>query len=515
MHEVFLFEHGLLEASQHHIGQVRTTGFRLLPSLDQTALAFGIGLDDQGHSAILRITDTAPFMTEVARINGRVLGGHWLGGTGKLFGFNQQFAEGTIALVLDVPQGTVTPLSQSLVDPRAERLLLASKSSGAVLLAGRANGTYKLAWGTYGTGEKTCFPERLNMIDGVITPLAIDAAGQRLALKVHRGAQSHLFIYRHNDDSVHPVDIPPGILHPNAEWPEVGLHVVHSGPTQPAGIARATCGKEFEWSASLCHQTIKANEAHLEILDGPDGPIEAVVYGGRNWRESRHLLLALHGGPEDAWHLDFNPMFQHLTDLGIAIVAPNQRGSTGYGTTHRNAIRGDWGGPDLDDIRHIAYDLTARRRRAGIAEPLMLFGASYGAYLALLAVGSDPELWSRCCVSAPFTSSRSLYHEGSSSVRSFLRRLDAIVSEGAPGTRDVRRLVPQIDAHLLIVHGINDEIVPVSQSRHLRTALLDAGRREGVDFIYRELPTGHDPFAQAGGQNVRTEIARFFANVNG
>ncbi|MFF3404063.1 alpha/beta hydrolase family protein [Streptomyces sp. NPDC002659] len=516
MHEIVLLKHTSDGVHQQRIGQVRAGGFRLLPSPDPAVLAVGISSDNQGHSTLWRIVDTHPRVTEISRVAGLILGGQWLDDAGRFLAFNQPGRTHTAAMVLDLVQGAIAPLTPSSTSTGSSYLLLASRTSGRILLASGTSETLRLGWGTHASGKALCFPERLNMIDGTVAPLAIDNAGQRLALKVHRGAQSHLMVYEYDKDKVYEVKTPPGTLQGASTWTGDSLHVVYSAPTHPAGVATATFGKAVEWS-TMSHRTPTRcwESAHLEQLDGPDGPIEAVVYGGRKWRESRDLLIALHGGPEAAWHLDFNPLFQYLAAAGIAVLAPNQRGSSGYGIACQEAIRGAWGGSDLDDISHIAQTLTDHRHRRGIVEPLMLFGASYGAYLALLAASSTPDLWSRCTVIAPFSSSRSLHEEGSAGVRSFLKRLDALGSEDKYGARDLRQLAPQIRARLLIIHGINDEVIPVSQSRHIRSALLDAGRREDVDFIYREPAAGHDPLSGPGGSGLHRQVTQFFANASG
>ncbi len=88
-------------------------------------------------------------------------------------------------------------------------------------------------------------------------------------------------------------------------------------------------------------------DAELVEFDGPAGPIETIVYGGPDWRTHDRLVLALHGGPVSSWRLEFDPLFQGLVRAGCAVVAPNCRGSVGYGEDHLHPIRGDWGGRDL------------------------------------------------------------------------------------------------------------------------------------------------------------------------
>ncbi|MGH3926063.1 MAG: alpha/beta hydrolase family protein, partial [Pseudonocardiaceae bacterium] len=187
----------------------------------------------------------------------------------------------------------------------------------------------------------------------------------------------------------------------------------------------------------------------------------------------------------------------------------NQRGSSGYGAAHTLAIRGAWGGPDLDDICAVARALAAQRRALD-APGLMLLGASYGAFLALLAASCQPDLWSRCVVLAPFLSGPRL-HQEAPGARGLIEQLGGLEALRDPiGPRDVLRLCHALRAKLLIIHGGRDDRIPVTQSRALRQRLLELGRREDVDFEYLEVPGGgHDLAIGAHTQALHERVARF------
>ncbi|MGK4583599.1 alpha/beta fold hydrolase [Kitasatospora sp. HPMI-4] len=273
--------------------------------------------------------------------------------------------------------------------------------------------------------------------------------------------------------------------------------------TSPAGFrldASATPGEGGHW-----------HPAQSLEMSGPAGPIEAVVYGGDAWLSSPQLVLALHGGPADAWRLEFDPALQRMAAEGLTVIAPNQRGSIGYGVDYAMAIRGAWGGPDLDDILHLIDGLSGQRSALGL-EPPALFGVSYGAFLALLATAyAPPGQVSRCAVVAPFLSGARLLAEAAAPVRALTTRLgggDPIAD--AHGPRDVLQLAHRLTAPLLIVHGDRDEVVPVSQSRSLRHELLRIGRAEGTDFRYVEAAgSGHEVLAEEGGAVLHELLASF------
>jgi dipeptidyl aminopeptidase/acylaminoacyl peptidase len=96
------------------------------------------------------------------------------------------------------------------------------------------------------------------------------------------------------------------------------------------------------------------------------------------------LVVLAHGGPTGRWSDEFEPWGQLLAAKGIAVLYPNVRGSTGYGSRFLGMNRGDWGGGDFKDIIAGVEYAIAR----GVANPdrLGIGGWSYGGYMAMWAV---------------------------------------------------------------------------------------------------------------------------------
>ena len=103
------------------------------------------------------------------------------------------------------------------------------------------------------------------------------------------------------------------------------------------------------------------------------------------------VLMHPHGGPtwldEDRWSAEV----QSYVDEGFVVGLVNYRGSTGYGAAWRDALFGDIGGPELEDLNAGLDDLVAR----GIADPTRaaVGGWSWGGYLTLMELGKHPERW--------------------------------------------------------------------------------------------------------------------------
>lgn len=105
------------------------------------------------------------------------------------------------------------------------------------------------------------------------------------------------------------------------------------------------------------------------------------------------VILSIHGGPEaqERARYNFNGLYQYLLSRGFGILAPNIRGSTGYGISYQKLIHRDWGGDELKDIEGAAKYLRSLdwvdSNRIGV------FGGSFGGFATLSAVTRLPDYW--------------------------------------------------------------------------------------------------------------------------
>ncbi|MEH0972347.1 alpha/beta fold hydrolase [Micromonospora sp. CPCC 205546] len=501
-HEVVVVGCGDGSTGEQPVGTFHCPALRAVPSLDADTLGWLVALHAGGHTVLHRIDARTLRAEPVVEVPGQLTGEGWLTEQGHLLAANQLTGGRRRLVAVDLRRATVSPL-----DTAGSAVLLTSPRRGRMLVATHTSDGVRLGWAAT-DGRPVRYPPALNAITGTALPLAVDPTGRRLAIRITAGARSRLLVHDADADQVIEVPVPPGVIR-SAGWSESGLRLLWSSPTCPTTVVTLPPdGGSGGWREPDPPTGTGWHDAQPERFDGPAGPVEAVVYG--DWRRARHLLVALHGGPEAAWELTFDPFFQSLAAADVAVVAPNQRGSTGYGSTHRDAINGAWGGPDLADVRWLRDILHRERDPAGHAP--MLFGTSYGAFLALLAAAADPHGWSRCVVVAPFLSGPRLYRDGSRAVRSLFDRLGGCTApDDEIGPRDLLRLAPRIRARLLVVHGQRDDVIPVGHSQALARRLREAGRRTPQDFRYLEVVDGgHNPLDEAGGQALRAEIVDFF-----
>jgi dipeptidyl aminopeptidase/acylaminoacyl peptidase len=139
----------------------------------------------------------------------------------------------------------------------------------------------------------------------------------------------------------------------------------------------------------------KATVFSYKTFDG--SPIEAALYRGAGARdgEPQPVVMMIHGGPAGVWRDRFDVLTQLLVAKGYTVVAPNIRGSSGYGQKFLASNRGDWGGGDYKDVMAAVDDLVKRR----IADPnrLAIAGWSYGGYMSEWAITQTDRFKAAVC----------------------------------------------------------------------------------------------------------------------
>jgi len=210
----------------------------------------------------------------------------------------------------------------------------------------------------------------------------------------------------------------------------------------------------------------------IESFDGEHIP--AFLYRPRHTGEAPPVVVLIHGGPESQTELIWSPVIQALVMRGFAVVAPNVRGSTGYGKryAHLDDVR-----LRLDSVRDLA-SIHGWLAEAGLDQGrAALWGGSYGGYMVLCGLTFQPELWA-AGVDLVGMSSLVTFLENTSVWRRAIRereygRLDTdrdFLVEASPLTH-----VDRMRAPLFIIHGANDPRVPLSEAEQIHQVLRGKG----------------------------------------
>lgn len=249
------------------------------------------------------------------------------------------------------------------------------------------------------------------------------------------------------------------------------IYYVHRSPAT-AGSLRVD-GETVVDEGSVDVQTVAPEEATYESFDGQE--IAARLY--RPAGDPVGGVIKAHGGPEAQHFNRLDLVTQSLVRAGFEVLAPDFRGSLGYGRSFRKASDGDLGGDDLTDVVAGGEYLRDRgRERVGIV------GTSYGGYLSLLAVGATDafDVGASVCGVVNWETTYENAREYLGDV--VVRKLGGSPDERSDLYEDRSPIthVDDVDVPLLVVQGANDPRVPRSEAEQLVSSLAE----NGVDHEY-------------------------------
>lgn len=281
------------------------------------------------------------------------------------------------------------------------------------------------------------------------------------------------------------------------------LLFAHNGPDGPKDlwVYSIATGESLAVTQSLvgglrAEDMVAPVLAHLPSRDGQQ--ISAWVYVPHGIaRDGRHpAVVFIHGGPAAQAMNVFNRAVQLLANRGDLVIAPNYRGSTGYGQAFQDANRGDLGGGDLADVVAAADWLLA----SGYvdASKMAVMGGSYGGYLTAMALTAHPERWAAGVAIVPFVN----WFTEIANEDPLLREYD-LATMGDPEQnralfeeRSPIFHVDRIRAPLLLLAGGQDPRCPKSEAEQVAAAVRAQG---GVAELKIYADEGHG-FARVENQ---------------
>ena len=242
------------------------------------------------------------------------------------------------------------------------------------------------------------------------------------------------------------------------------------------------------------------------------------------------MLLEIHGGPNGAFYDSFVPWHQVPATAGYLVLAVNPRGSSTYGEEFVDAVLGDWGGEDYQDLMS-AVDAVCERPYVD-SDRLLIHGYSYGGFMTTWTIGHDHRF--RAAVAgAPCIDLWSMYGTSDIAASFGETQWSARPSGGAPATvpmatelaegvdslayrllqRSPITFAPQVNTPVLLLHGEADARCPIGQSEQYFQMLKRLDKAvEMVRFPgcgHGFLRTGHVALRQAYLQRMMDWFERW------
>jgi dipeptidyl aminopeptidase/acylaminoacyl peptidase len=300
-------------------------------------------------------------------------------------------------------------------------------------------------------------------------------------------------------------DLDSGELLPDPALPPGCTHVFGSGLTfSPDGshyaliwdrprhppeiwVVETSTGRARQLTDSRIGRIDAADLSEPELVSFPSAEpgreIPAWLYrpGGN---AKAPVVLSIHGGPEAQERPVYRALYQYLLSLGIAVLAPNIRGSTGYGKAYQKLIHRDWGGGDLEDFRGAAEWLRAQNWADG--DRLAVFGGSYGGFAVLTCATRLPDYWA---AAVDIFGPSNLVTFTRAVPPTWRRMMKSLVGDPEEDEEMLRGRSPltyieDLRVPILVIQGAKDPRVVQAESDQLVERLRELGRE--VEYLVLE-----------------------------
>ena len=358
---------------------------------------------------------------------------------------------------------------------------------GVYLIADREAEFSRLRYVNLYTNDKTVISAH---VPWDIEEFAISRDGHYLAYVSNEGGSAKLNLV---DLRTHQDLIPPrlgvaGIID-SLSFDADGTHLVfaYAAPNQPrdAYVLEIGANRIEPWTRSEAGAVdlarfVTPRLAEFPTFDRVDGKSRQIpMYVYEPATPGPHpVLIVLHGGPEAQFRPGFDAWIQFVVnELGFAVIAPNVRGSTGYGRSYLELDNGTLREDAVKDIGALLVWISLQS--AFDAKHVVVAGGSYGGYMALATlvnfsdrlrggvdVSGIADFVSFLTNTAPYRQNlrRAEYgDERDLDMRGFLRRISPLTN------------ADRITRPLLVVHGKNDPRVPLSEAQSIVNKLRAKG----------------------------------------
>lgn len=358
-------------------------------------------------------------------------------------------------------------------------------------------------------------------LDCDVDDFALSPNGEVIAYTLNRGGVSEVRLLEIADGGDRRVPLPMGQAYDGYRWQptfawlpdSTGVAFAFGEPTRNPEIYIARLGAmapqrvTASWGAGI--EPADLPVAELTSYPTFDGrKIPTFVYAPANAPRdgTRPALFFVHGGPEAQTRAIFNPVIQYFAHRGFTVIAPNVRGSSGYGRTY---LRLDDVEKRMDSVRDLAAG-AEWAAKSGLADPkkIAVIGGSYGGFMVLAALTTNPELWA-AGVDLVGIANFVTFLEQTSPWRRHLREAEygslerhrAFLESISPLHKADRIVAP-----LFVVHGANDPRVPIGEAEQIVASLRSRDRP--VEYLRYE-DEGHGLIKLGNKLDAYPKIADF------
>ncbi len=426
---------------------------------------------------------------------------------GKYIVYTQEQAKGTDSniFIVDVATGQSTLLtphegekiySNHDISPDGKHVLITSNAGNGYDNAGLLEiATKNISWVTRDKWE--------------IRAAEFSPDGKRITFTANVDGNKDIYLHDLATGKSTALSFPKGVNEPvggHSAFTKDGSRLLyfHNGPTAPGDLWVYTLatGKSHQITHSLIGGVRSEDmvEPYLVHYPSRDGKwtISAFLYVPYNMARNGQnaAIVYIHGGPAAQTMNSFNRFVQFAVNQGYMVLAPNYRGSTGYGKEFQQANLFDMGGGDLQDVL-AGVDWI---KQTGHLDPkkIAVMGGSYGGYLSMMSVTKAPDLWAAGVPIVPFVNwFTEIENEDPVLQQSDLATMgDPVKNKALYEDRSPINFIDQIKAPLLLLAGGHDPRCPKEETQQV----VDAINKRGGTVEYKIYDNEGHGFARVENQ---------------
>lgn len=450
-----------------------------------TTLAFSStrrnGRDHDIHLADIRYPESARL---VCKVQGMWVPICWSPDNQALLLMDYISATETHLHLLDVASGEVEQLFEKLPGGVAYGDACWSADGAKLYFVSDLGGEFmKLQCLEFASSEITTLSEE---IPWNVSSIDLSPDGSRLVFSSNEDGLSRLYLLDTASHDYLQLPIPMGVLgapkfSPDGSQIGFTLHL----PNHPADVwsLRLADGELLRWTESevggLNTSSFPVPDLiRYETFDGMQIP--AFYFRPKQSSTRAYpVIISIHGGPESQYHPSYSALFQYwLNELDIAVIAPNVRGSTGYGKKY---ITLDNGYLREDSVKDIGALLDWIKAHPELDEKrVCVYGGSYGGYMVLASLTHYSDRL-RCGIDMVGISNFVTFLKNTKSYRRDLRRVEYGDERDPDMCAFLESISPTTNAHkitrpLFVAQGLNDPRVPVSEAEQIVKTVRDNGQ---------------------------------------
>ncbi|WP_405778410.1 prolyl oligopeptidase family serine peptidase [Streptomyces sp. NBC_00859] len=322
-------------------------------------------------------------------------------------------------------------------------------------------------------------------------------------------ARSELWRYELATGQLVRVETPAGSVSGATARPDGTVEYLWSSAALPPAVRSTSGAVVLDAPGMKAPESVPVRDVWVE---GPGGRVHALVQQPAG-DGPFPTVFEIHGGP--TWHDSdaFASGPAAWVDHGYAVVRVNYRGSTGYGRAWTDALKHRVGLIELEDIEAV----RAWAVSSGLADParLVLAGGSWGGYLTLLGLGTQPDAWAVGLAAVPVADYVTAYHDEMEGLKAMDRTLLGGTPESVPerfAASSPLTYVDAVRAPVYISAGVNDPRCPIQQVENYVDRLAERG---AVHEVYR-YDAGHGSLVvEERIKQVRRELDFAERHLNG